>query len=105
MRWHPNLYLDDRIREHPRAVIEKIEQGDYGSRYVITLAYNGKDQLDIRPAASLARSYLREGGPLIVAVCSGKKEAMRMLERMVQDCCRQTGDVNLREWLAGREER
>ena len=66
---------------------------------MVTLAANGRDLLDIRRVRSLAREGLRAELPLIVGLAKGYRESVEVVERIVQDCLAQTGDVDLKRFL------
>ena len=102
--WYRSLYYSDRMKETQEHLKNRIEEGDFsGSCYLITLAYNGKDNLDIRPLHSLQHAYLQEKLPLIIGAAVSKKDACRLVEMIAQDCMREQGDANLRSYLEKQE--
>ena len=66
---------------------------------LITLAYNGTDQLDIMPLRWLKQKTVRERLPLVVGIANGMEEAMEVAAQMVSDAVRSTGRCDLRTWL------
>lgn len=67
--------------------------------HLIVPAGNPKDQLDILDARQLVQPYYAKKSLLVVGIASGYEEALLLIERMVQDCLRDRGDCNLREYL------
>lgn len=103
-RWYRSLYYSDRMKESPEHLKCRMDNGDFsGNCYLITLAYNGKDYLDIRPLYTVGHPYLQENMPMIVAAAASRKDAYRLVEKITQDCLQKTGDVNLRSFLDGQE--
>ena len=103
MKWHNHLYIGKRLQEKKDKLIEEMEGGKYrGGVYLITLAYNGKDLMDIRSARSLYRSGLKESLPMIVGIASDREEAFTLCGTILSDCYKSRKDMNVREWI-GRE--
>ena len=100
MKWYANLYIGESLQESREEVIASLERGEWHHKiYLITPAINGKDLLDIRSAAALARKGLAETLPEIVGIARGRDEAMRLACSIVEECYRQTGDVDIRGFL------
>ncbi len=100
LSWYEPLYIGDSTGRYAGRIRKRLDAGrtDVG-HYLITLASNGTDELDIIPSGLLTQSFLRERLPMIVGVASGRKEALRLVTAIAGDCVRQTGDVRIREWL------
>ena len=67
--------------------------------YVITIASNPENQLEIYDAKQLAQSYYLKYPPHIVGLASNYREALEVLERIVQECLKERGDCGLKEFL------
>ena len=101
MEWYSGLYLGDSLEGKKEKLIREITEGRYdNSLYLVTLAYNGRDLLDIRRVSSLVREGLRDELPMIVGLAKGRRESVKVVERIIQDCLAGTGDVDLRSFLA-----
>ena len=94
MEWFESFYLGTSISGKKRETVRKeVETGRFrGSLYVITLASNGKDLLDIRTVSSLRQSWIRENLPLIVGVADGKEEAVLLAAQIISDSAAGTGE-------------
>ena len=100
MNWYQDLYVSENIADKAETLREELENGRYRRDvYLITLAMNGKDLLDIRKASCLARESLRRNLPMIVGLSSGYENAVNLSCRIVTECCEKTGDVDLRSYL------
>ena len=67
--------------------------------YVIALSKNPKDQLEIYDARQLAQRYFAKYPPFIIGIASDYKEAVKVLEQIVQECLKERGDCRLKEFL------
>ena len=100
MKWFRNLYVGETLKNERDALIREMDGGiSRPDVYMITLAMNGRDLLDIRRTRALEREDLRKNLPMIVGLAKGQKEAKALVEQIVRDCLRSTGDVDLRSFL------
>ena len=100
MNWYQNLYLGETCRGKKDIIIKEVESGIYRHKlFLITLAINGSDLLDIRSASSLARGSLRSSLPVIVGAASGREEAIQLASMIIEDCYRTRGDIDVRKFL------
>lgn len=67
--------------------------------YLLTLASNSENQLDIFSANELKQKARRKNCPMIIGLCKGYGEALQMVEMLVQKTYEQTGTAKVREWL------
>lgn len=104
MNWYTDLYAGPLVKDRVDELKAKVESGTCSpSLKVITTAYNGKDNLDIRPALSLScHEYLRDSKIMIVGLAGNMSEALDLVGGMAQECLKETGSVNLREFFMGR---
>ncbi len=101
MNWYQNLYTGKTVEKKKERLIREIEQEKYrGNTYLITLAANPENQLEILSVHMLRFSYIRRNCPLIVGIASGRGEALRLLEKIVQEAYETTGEIKLREFFA-----
>ena len=100
MRWYRDLYVSENITKKGIDLQKEVESGKYRRNlYLITLAMNGKDLLDIRKAAALSRASLRETLPLIIGGALGYSSALGLVEKIIGDCVRETGTADIRNYL------
>ena len=99
MNWHPNLYVGEEAAKHKKKLMRKLEKDSipFGV-YVITLAANGKDLLDVIPGFMFMREDIREREVIGLAVT--KEEALEVCEQIIMDVYRKTGGFEVRSFFA-----
>ena len=101
MKWYADLYVSDSCRAQKESIRNDIEQGLYSHKlFLITLAVNQRDLLEIRRASSLSRESLRRDLPMIIGAAGSKEDAIQLSCRIVEECYRSRKDVNVREYLS-----
>lgn len=100
LNWYKRLYVGDNAKKKKRQLIRKINLGaGVFDVYLITLASNPRDQLDIFSANELKQKARRRTCPMIVGLCCGYEEAVDMVQRLVEETYGQTGTAHVRKWL------
>ena len=99
--FHKKLYFSEGMEDKKLDKIKrKLRSKPFlADVHLIMPAANPKDQLDILDARQLIQSHYKGKTFLVVGIASGYGEALQLIERMVQDCLRERGDCNLREYL------
>lgn len=72
--------------------------------WLISLASNGRDQLDIFDARNLYQPVFRARCPMIVGVAADYEEAVGLVIQMAEEAYLSRGEGDIRGWLEGREE-
>jgi len=67
--------------------------------YVITLASNPKNLLDIYPSYILRQKYFQKQEYLIVGIAKGYDEAVEVATRILMEVYTQTGAFGIREYI------
>ena len=67
--------------------------------YLITLAQNPSEQLDILPSYNLLQPTVRRRLPHVVGAAMGREEAFALVEEMARDIFRSTGHVDFRHYF------
>ena len=105
MKWYDHIYMGSNAVERLDEIREDIEQEEFvfPQLYLITLASNGVDQLDLFPAKQLAfqTSVVRFTG-MLVGAAVGREEAMTVLQRIASDTMLATGGCDMRSYLMER---
>lgn len=99
--FHKRLYLSESMEEKKLDKIKRRLRSKplLANVHLIMPAGNPMDQLDIMDARQLVQPYYAGKSFLVVGIAADHGEALQLLERMVQDCLRERGDCNLREYL------
>lgn len=101
LNYHPDLYLGESIKEKKLDKIKKKLENKplLSGVFLITLSKNSSDQLEIYNAKQLVQKYYEKYPPYVVGIAGNYDEAVRMVERMVQECMEKRGDCALKEYL------
>ena len=102
MRWYKELYIGETLR-HDAAVIQAEIRAFKPSPeiYLICLATNGIDLLDLTPADALKKPGAQKQTWDIVGMARGKDEAVNLAAAMVEDVWKKTGSFDVRAFVAG----
>ena len=100
MKWYKNLYLGEEIAPKARKIINKIKKNKPTiDVYVIALASNPKNQLDIIPSWELLQKGYPTDCVRVIGLAQGKKEALQLVTSLVDEVYQKTGDVKILEYL------
>ena len=99
-KWYEPLYVDDNLKNRKLSIKKRLDSGkvDLG-HYLVTLASNGSDQLDVISTSYLSQKALYERLPMVVGLASTKKEAMKLVVSIADDCIRGSGGADIRGYL------
>ena len=100
LKWYKKLYIGDNAKKKAPSVIKKVNQGKLQyDIYLITLASNEKNLLEIIQANQLLQKTLRNLCPMIVGLAAGYAEALEIVERIVEETYQKQGDTDVRRYL------
>jgi hypothetical protein len=100
MKWYDQLYVGDSIASKVNRIKWKINHNaGTVSIYVVTLASNPDNLLDIIPARELMQKGYPKKDLMIVGIAKGYKEALTVVQRVIEDTYRNTNDVNVRRMI------
>lgn len=101
LTYHRELYLGESIRvEKLDKIKRKLETRPMSARvFLITVSGNSSDQLEIYASKQLAQSYYKKYPPYVVGIAGDYQEAVKLIERLVQECLKERGDCALKEYL------
>lgn len=101
MNWYSELYIGERARPKAKKIIRKLKKNaGQVDIYLITLAANGQDMLDIINSAYLKQPAVRRNLPMIVGIASGYEEAVSLVQQMLSETYKETGGYRIPEYLA-----
>lgn len=88
------------MQKEEKQLIRKINTGaGVLDVYLITLAVNPANQLEIFSANELMQKARRKSCPMIVGLCRGYEEALEMVQYFAQKTYESTGTGAVRKWL------
>lgn len=100
LNWYKNLYIGDNAKKKSQKLIRKINQGaGVIDIYLVTLAANPANSLEIINANLLLQKPLRSMCPMIVGLASGYEEAVGLVELIAGEVYEDTKAMSIREWL------
>lgn len=104
MIWHNNLYVGESIIHKKSTIKWKIchNAGQIGI-YVITLASNEQNLLDIIPAQELLQKGYPKQRLYVVGLAKGYDEALEVAASIVEEVYRKTGTFAVRSYLKAHE--
>ena len=100
LNWYKNLYVGDTAKKKEKKIRRKINNGSgMIGVYVITLAANPADHLEIISSNYLLQKPLRARCPMIVGIAEGYEEALELVEESAGEVWEKTGGVQIRAFL------
>ncbi len=103
MKWHEDLYSGESIRPRLKRIRWKVNHNaGQICVYVITLASNEKNLLDIIPSRELLQKHYPKKGLYIVGLAGNYEEALELAGCIVSDVYKATGGFNIRKYLCRR---
>ena len=100
MKWYKNLYLGEEIAPKARKIINKIKKNKPTiDVYVIALASNPQNQLDLIPSWELLQKGYPTDRVRVIGLAQGKKEALQLVTSLIDEVYQKTGDVKILEYL------
>ena len=105
LTWHSHLYLDEEMKARGiDALRQCLDSGQPAENaYIITLASNPKDQLDIVHTLFLRQNTLCRLLPPVVGVAATRKGAESLIISILEDTMRNTQTTDMRAYLIGKE--
>lgn len=102
MTWHDKLYVGESIVHKTKKIKWKIcHNAGQINIYVIALASNEQNLLDIIPAQELLQKAYPKSGLYIVGLAKGYDEAVEVAASIVSEVYQVTGAFAVREYLTG----
>lgn len=100
MKWYGNLYVGESIADKSEKVKKKILQNVLQVRiYVIALATNPQNLLDIIPARELLQSFYPKKELFIIGLATGREEAENVAAGILLEVYTNTGGFDVRAYL------
>lgn len=100
LKWYENLYVGEQAKKRIRSHIRRISNGKpVKDIYLITIASNAENQLDIIHSFYLLQPIVKRMCPMIVGVAKGYDEARDLVVSMVEEAIEATGGADVRKYL------
>ena len=103
MRWYRKLYVGETARKDRYRIVGKVRWKRFQKNaYVITLASNEANLLDIYPANAMLWPYFRKKEILIVGIAGSYEEALELACHIVAEVYSGTGSFDVRGYIRER---
>lgn len=100
MKWYKNLYFGETLAPKARQIVNKIRKNKIvPGVFVIALASNAQNLLDIIPVWELMQKGYPAEQVRIIGLAQGKKEALEVVTAIVDEVYQATGDVKVQAYL------
>lgn len=106
MKWYRKLYTGESARSKRFRIVSRVKHGRYMKDvFLITLASNPKNLLDIYPGYIYLQPYFQEQDQLILGIALGKDEAFAVAQKIIEDVYGSTGAFGVQEYFEPKAER
>ena len=103
LKWYEQLYVGEKAKKRVNYYIRRVSSGKpVNDIYLVTIASNGVDQLDIIKSFYLLQPIMRKRCPMIVGIGKGYEEARALAVSMVEDALAATGEADVRKYIMQR---
>ena len=100
LNWYDQLYVGDNVKKKFEKVKKKLDQGKIvPGIFLITLASNDVDQLDIINSFYLLQETVYRRCPMIVGIAKGQEEATELVIEMTNEAFLKNGNGNIKDYL------
>lgn len=100
LTWYNRLYIGNNAKRKANQVIRRLnDQKIVAGVYLVTLASNEKNQLDILSAYNLVQPIVYRMCPMVVGIASGYDEAVELVVQITMEAVEKTGRADLRKYL------
>ncbi len=100
MKWYDKLYIGESIKGKEKRIRWKIEHNaGMLSVYVITLASNPDNLLDMISSKELMQRAYPKEALRIIGLAGGYDEGIRLIAQIIDDTYQNTGDTDVYNYL------
>ncbi len=99
MRFRRRLYLGESIKKRHKIQLKLKIGAGMTDIYVISLSH-GRNQLECMHCAMFKQKVIRQNVGLIVGLAKGYTQARDLMVEMIEDCLKETGTANVKEFLS-----
>ncbi len=97
LNWHKLIYLGEDVKDEYEKIRAELDKGSYlRGVYMITLAENPIEQLDILNSLIYAANSERYSNVTVVGLAKGYEQAKELVARMAEDVYSKSGAVGIR---------
>ena len=99
------LYTGDSVASEQYKIVEKVHKGKVVSGlYLITLSNHPDNMLDLILEKEALQACYSNIGLKVVGIAGNKKEAIQLVQRIVEESIKETGSADVRGFLKAKWE-
>jgi len=100
MIWSNNLYFNNISDDYKAEIVKQISASEFQiGIYIITLAVNNKNHLEIYPFQTFLQPYYKKLQLVVVGVADGYNSALQLVAEIVSDTYMTLGEVNIKKYF------
>ena len=100
MQFMGSLYVGEKLSSTEYKIVEKVHKGKVvPNLHLITLSNNPDKMLDILPEKEVMQKHYPKAGLKVVGIADGRKEALALVQQMIEESLRETGSADVRGFL------
>ena len=99
MRLYERLYLGDKAKVNRFKILQAVRAEKTSGYYVLTLASNQKNLLDIYSAGSWNQPYFKQLDPMIIGIAADYEDAAELVGKIVAEVFKKTGGYDVGSFL------
>ena len=99
LTWYNRLYIGNNAKKRADRAIRRLNEKMVRGIYLITLASNEKNQLDILSAYNLIQPVVYRRCPMVIGIAWGYDEAVELVIHITNESLEKTGKADLSKYL------
>ena len=100
MQFMGSLYVGESLASAEYKIVEKVHKGKVvRDLYLITFSTHPDNMLDLILEKEALHACYKKRGLKVVGIASGKKEALELVQHIIEQSIRETGSADVREFL------
>lgn len=104
MKWYKGLYASDSISHKKRKILHKLKRNKFQFNvYAIVLPLGDSGILEIYPAYVFLQEIYKKQDVFIVGLASDRDEAYKLVDNIVMDCYKDTGQFDIKKYIEERQ--
>lgn len=103
LEWYKRLYIGDNAKKKEKWIKWCVNHKIYPKQvYLVTLASNPKNLLDVFSVKQLKHEFIKQKCPLILGMGLGKDDAVKIVQQIVEETYKSQGNTNVQRYLKER---
>lgn len=105
MQFMGSLYVGEKLSSTEYKIVEKVHKGKVVMNlYLLVISENPDNMLDIIPEKEIMQKHYPKEGLKVVGIADGKKEAIELVQRIIQESLVETSSADIRGFLKAKWE-